>query len=102
MTTSPSREILAIEDLGFFPKGKGGKAIVDGQTVLGSKMAVNTSGGLKARGDPIGATGVAQVVELVTQLRGQAGKTAGGRTPSGRWPRTWEGPAPPSSSTSWG
>jgi acetyl-CoA C-acetyltransferase len=67
-------EILAIEDLGFFPKGTGGKATADGQTVLGSKLAVNTSGGLKARGDPIGATGIAQVVELVTQLRGEAGK----------------------------
>ena len=67
-------EILAIEDLGFFPKGEGGKATMDGQTLLGGKIAINTSGGLKARGDPIGATGVAQIVELVTQLRGQAGK----------------------------
>ena len=67
-------EILAIEDLGFFPKGAGGQATMDGQTTLGSKLAVNTSGGLKARGDPIGATGVAQVVELVHQLRGEAGK----------------------------
>jgi acetyl-CoA C-acetyltransferase len=67
-------EILAIEDLGFFPKGTGGKATAEGQTALGSKLAVNTSGGLKARGDPIGATGIAQVVELVTQLRGEAGK----------------------------
>jgi len=67
-------EILAIEDLGFFPKGKGGEATEQGQTALGAKLAVNTSGGLKARGDPVGATGIAQVVELVTQLRGQAGK----------------------------
>ncbi len=67
-------EILAIEDLGFFPKGMGGQATADGQTTLGAKLAVNTSGGLKARGDPIGATGVAQVVELVHQLRGEAGK----------------------------
>ncbi len=67
-------EILAIEDLGFFPKGTGGKATEDGQTALGAKIAVNTSGGLKARGDPMGATGIAQVVELVTQLRGEAGK----------------------------
>ncbi len=67
-------EILAIEDLGFFPKGKGGQATADGETTLGSKLAVNTSGGLKARGDPIGATGVAQVVELVRQLRGEADK----------------------------
>ena len=67
-------EILAIEDLGFFQKGEGGKATVDGQTLVGGKIAINTSGGLKARGDPIGATGVAQIVEVVTQLRGQAGK----------------------------
>lgn len=67
-------EILAIEDLGFFAKGEGGQATAEGQTALGSKLAVNTSGGLKARGDPIGATGIAQVVELVTQLRGEAGK----------------------------
>jgi acetyl-CoA C-acetyltransferase len=67
-------EILAIEDLGFFDKGKGGKAVEDGLTRLGGQIAVNTSGGLKARGDPIGATGVAQIVELVQQLRGQAGK----------------------------
>jgi acetyl-CoA C-acetyltransferase len=67
-------ELLAIEDLGFFAKGAGAKATADGQTLIGGTVAVNTSGGLKARGDPIGATGVAQVVELVTQLRGQAGK----------------------------
>lgn len=67
-------EILAIEDLGFFKKGEGGKATMDGQTELGGKIAINTSGGLKARGDPIGATGVAQVVEIVTQLRGEADK----------------------------
>jgi acetyl-CoA C-acetyltransferase len=67
-------EILAIEDLGFFPKGQGGKATMEGQTTIGGKVVVNTSGGLKARGDPIGATGVAQVVEIVQQLRGQAGK----------------------------
>jgi acetyl-CoA C-acetyltransferase len=67
-------ELLAIEDLGFFPKGEGGKAVVDGQVGIGGRVAVNTSGGLKARGDPIGATGVAQVVEIVSQLRGTAGK----------------------------
>jgi acetyl-CoA C-acetyltransferase len=67
-------EILAIEDLGIVPKGQGGLATADGQTALGSSLAVNTSGGLKARGDPMGATGIAQIVELVTQLRGEAGK----------------------------
>ena len=67
-------EILAIEDLGFFPKGQGGKATEEGKTGLEGEIAVNTSGGLKARGDPIGATGLAQAVEIVAQLRGKAGK----------------------------
>jgi len=67
-------EILAIEDLGFFEKGEGGKATESGLTSLEGEVAVNTSGGLKARGDPIGATGLAQAVEIVTQLRGKADK----------------------------
>jgi acetyl-CoA C-acetyltransferase len=67
-------EILAVEDMGFFPKGEGGKATEEGRTSLGGDVAVNTSGGLKARGDPIGATGVAQAVEIVSQLRGKADK----------------------------
>ncbi|HEX9907422.1 MAG TPA: thiolase domain-containing protein [Thermoplasmata archaeon] len=66
-------EILAIEDLGFFKKGEGGKATEAGLTGIAGEVAVNTSGGLKARGDPVGATGIAQVVEIVTQLRGTAG-----------------------------
>ncbi len=67
-------EILALEDLGFFKKGEGGKATEAGITGLEGEIAVNTSGGLKARGDPIGATGLAQAVEIVTQLRGKADK----------------------------
>jgi acetyl-CoA C-acetyltransferase len=67
-------EIMALEDLGFAPKGKGGSMAREGITALGGKMPVNTSGGLKARGHPVGATGVAQVVELVQQLRGEAGE----------------------------
>lgn len=67
-------EILAIEDLRFVEKGKGGPATVDGVTALNGKVSVNTSGGLKARGQPVGATGVAQTVEIVRQLRGEAGK----------------------------
>ena len=67
-------EILAIEDLGLFKKGEGGKATEAGLTALTAEIPVNTSGGLKARGDPIGATGLAQAVEVVTQLRGKAGK----------------------------
>ena len=67
-------EILAIEDLGFFPKGQGGKATLAGETTYGGKVPVNTSGGLKACGHPVGATGIKQAVECVEQLRGLAGK----------------------------
>lgn len=67
-------EIMAMEDLGFCPKGEGGKFIESGATKLGGKLPVNTSGGLKACGHPVGATGVKQIVELTTQLRGLAGK----------------------------
>src|SRR2546425_1244731 len=67
-------EILAIEDLRFVEKGKGGPATADGLTALNGKISVKTSGGLKARGQPVGATGVAQAVEIVRQLRGQGGK----------------------------
>ncbi|MCD6474008.1 MAG: thiolase domain-containing protein [Thermoplasmata archaeon] len=67
-------EIMAIEDLGFFEKGEGGKATEDGLTAIDGELPVNTSGGLKAKGHPVGATGVAQVNEIVMQLRGEAGK----------------------------
>jgi acetyl-CoA C-acetyltransferase len=67
-------EILALEDMGFVPKGEGGKATEDGRTALAGDIPTNTSGGLKACGHPYGATGVAQVVEIVTQLRGKADK----------------------------
>lgn len=67
-------EILAVEDLGFAKKGEGGKATEEGLTRLDGKIPVNPSGGLKAKGHPVGATGVAQAVEIVTQLRGEAGK----------------------------
>ncbi len=67
-------EIMAIEDLGFFKKGQGGKVTEDGQTSLNAKISVNTSGGLKAKGNPVGAVGVAQAVEAVIQLRGEAGE----------------------------
>ncbi len=65
-------EILAMEDLGFYEKGKAAKAIADGETKLNSKLSVNTSGGLKGCGHPVGATGVKQAVELTWQLRGEA------------------------------
>jgi acetyl-CoA C-acetyltransferase len=67
-------EIMAIEDLGFFEKGKGGPATEDGRTALNAEVSVNTSGGLKARGQPVGATGLAQAVEVVRQLRGECDK----------------------------
>jgi len=62
-------EIAESEHVGFFPKGKGGKAVLEGKTRLGGQIPINVSGGLKARGHPVGATGVAQVVEIVFQLR---------------------------------
>jgi len=67
-------EICVIEELGFVEKGKGGEFTERGYTALEGKIPVNTSGGLKAKGHPVGATGVAQVVEIVEQLRGNAGK----------------------------
>ncbi|MGB9634899.1 MAG: thiolase domain-containing protein [Candidatus Micrarchaeia archaeon] len=65
-------EIMAVEDLGFFEKGKAGKAILDGATKVNGEITVNSSGGLKACGHPVGATGIKQVVEIVWQLRGKA------------------------------
>jgi len=67
-------EICAIEDLGFVKKGDGGKAIDEKITTLDGLLPVNTSGGLKSKGHPVGATGVAQVVEITQQLRGEADK----------------------------
>ncbi|MEW6456846.1 MAG: thiolase domain-containing protein [Acidobacteriota bacterium] len=67
-------EIVIMEELGFVEKGKGGKFIEDGYTALEGKIPVNTSGGLKAKGHPVGATGVAQAVEIFFQLTGRAGK----------------------------
>ncbi len=67
-------EIVLTEDVGIVEKGQGGKAVEEGLTEIDGKFPVNTSGGLKARGHPIGATGVAQIVELVLQLRGDAEK----------------------------
>jgi acetyl-CoA C-acetyltransferase len=66
-------EIMVTEALGLVEKGRGGKAVEDGLTSLQGKFPVNPSGGLKAKGHPVGATGVAQAVEVVKQLRGEAG-----------------------------
>jgi acetyl-CoA C-acetyltransferase len=65
-------QIINTEDLGFFEKGKGGDAVAEGITALKGKKPINPSGGLKAKGHPIGATGLSQIHEIVTQLRGDA------------------------------
>lgn len=67
-------ELMAYEDLGFCEAGKSGEFIESGATRIGGKIPVNTSGGLKAKGHPVGATGTAQAYEMYLQLTGQAGK----------------------------
>jgi acetyl-CoA C-acetyltransferase len=67
-------EICIIEALCFAPRGKGGEVTRSGFTSLGGKLPLNTSGGLKSKGHPVGATGIAQAVEIFTQLRQEAGK----------------------------
>ena len=67
-------EIVHVEDLGFFKPGEGYKAIAEGATRLDGPKPVNTSGGLKCKGHPVGATGVSQLYEVWTQLKGKAGK----------------------------
>jgi len=66
-------EIVATEGLGFFDFGDGGAAVERGDTQMGGKVVINPSGGLKSKGHPVGATGVAQVYEIVNQLRGSCG-----------------------------
>ena len=65
-------ELMSYEDLGFCPVGKGGALIDNGETGLSGRLPVNTSGGLKAKGHPVGATGTAQTYEIYLQLTGQA------------------------------
>ncbi len=67
-------EICVTEALGVVKRGKGGEAVRSGYTARDGKFPVNPSGGLKSKGHPVGATGIAQVHEVVTQLRGEAGK----------------------------
>jgi acetyl-CoA C-acetyltransferase len=67
-------ELIAYEDLGFCPVGEGGKLVDSGATALGGKIPVNTSGGLKSKGHPVGATGTAQAYEMYLQLTDQADK----------------------------
>lgn len=64
-------QVITMEDLGFFEKGKGVEAILKGHTSRRGEIPVNLSGGLKAKGHPIGATGLSQIYEIVTQLRGE-------------------------------
>lgn len=67
-------EIVESEEVGFFKKGQGHIALEKGETRIGGKIPINTSGGLKAKGHPVGATGIGQAHEIVTQLRGEARK----------------------------
>ncbi len=67
-------EICCVESLGFMEPGKGGEGAREGITDLGGRIPVNVSGGLKSKGHPVGATGVAQAVTVVEQLRGEAGE----------------------------
>jgi acetyl-CoA C-acetyltransferase len=66
-------ELIHIEDLGFFKPGEGYKAVEEGLTRLDGPMPINTSGGLKCKGHPVGATGIGQLIEVWKQLRGEAG-----------------------------
>ena len=66
--------LIALESLGFFEYGKSGEAVERGETKIGGKIPINLSGGLKSKGHPIGATGTAQVYEIVRQLRGECGE----------------------------
>ena len=66
-------EVIQIENLGFVEFGEGGPARLRGETKIGGRIPVNPSGGLESKGHPVGATGIGQVFELVTQLRGEAG-----------------------------
>jgi acetyl-CoA acetyltransferase len=67
-------ELHQTEAMGFCPPGEGGIHAESGATTLGGSQPVNTSGGLECRGHPVGASGLAQIYEIVTQLRGNAGK----------------------------
>ena len=69
--TAPA-ELLVYEELGLCQPGRGGQLVADGVTSLGGRLPVNPSGGLLAKGHPVGATGVAQIAEIFWQLRGQA------------------------------
>ncbi|HEV2167069.1 MAG TPA: beta-ketoacyl synthase N-terminal-like domain-containing protein, partial [Thermoplasmata archaeon] len=69
-------EVMALEDLGFFPPGEAAKAAVEGTTAIDGALPINPSGGLKAKGHPVSATGAAQVVEVFEQFNHRAGRRA--------------------------
>jgi acetyl-CoA acetyltransferase len=71
---SAPAEVVATESLGLCAKGEGGKLVEEGATRLGGRIPVNTSGGLLRKGHPVGATGIAQIVELTEQLQGRSGR----------------------------
>ena len=71
--TDAARELLSYEELGLCPRGDAAKLLEDGATELGGRLPVNVSGGLLSKGEPLGASALGQLVELVRQLRGQAG-----------------------------
>ncbi|HYA54022.1 MAG TPA: beta-ketoacyl synthase N-terminal-like domain-containing protein [Thermoplasmata archaeon] len=73
-------EVLALEDLGFFPKGEAARSALEGTTARDGRLPVNPSGGLKAKGHPVGATGASQVAEIFEQVNGLAGGRAVPRT----------------------
>jgi len=75
-------EVMVIEALGLVERGKGGEAAASGMTALGGRVPVNPSGGLKSKGHPVGATGIAQIREAVLQLRGEAEDR---QVPDARW-----------------
>jgi acetyl-CoA C-acetyltransferase len=72
-------EIVASEDLGFAAKGEGGPLAAGGATAIGGRIPINTSGGLKSKGHPVGATGVGQICDVAMQLRGDAGERQVGK-----------------------
>ena len=70
---SAPAELMGYESIGLCAKGEGGRLVADGTTKLGGRIPVSTSGGLLRKGHPIGATGIAQVVEITEQIQGRAG-----------------------------
>ena len=81
-------ELLYYEQLGFCEPGEAGELLDSGATAIGGRLPVNPSGGLCSRGHPVGATGLAQIAELIWQLRGEAGARQVATSRGSRSPRT--------------